>query len=97
MKEVTEEKIDKYLGITDEALRRITAKKGLAQGLDDMPKLFLDMIRRYLSDAKHYKEKGDYVTAFAAVNYAHGWLDSGVKVGLFDVEEGSESYVMPSG
>jgi hypothetical protein len=25
------------------------------------------------------------VTAFAALNYAHGWLDAGARLGLFDV------------
>ena len=30
-------------------------------------------------------EKGDLVNAFASVNYAHGWLDAGARLGLFDV------------
>ena len=27
-------------------------------------------------DAIHFAAKGDLVNAFAAVNYAHGWLDA---------------------
>ena len=27
------------------------------------------------------------VNAFAALNYAHGWLDSGARIGLFDVKD----------
>jgi hypothetical protein len=46
---------------------------------------FLDMAQRYYSDAQHFSEKGDIVTAFAALNYAHGWLDAGARIGLFDV------------
>ena len=31
-------------------------------------------------------KKNDYVTAFAALNYAHGWLDVGSKLGIFNVK-----------
>jgi hypothetical protein len=46
---------------------------------------FLNMARSYFSDAKHFQASGDLVNAFAAVNYAHGWLDAGARLGLFDV------------
>ncbi len=45
-----------------------------------------DMAQRYFSDAKHFEQKGDIVTAFAALNYAHGWLDAGARLGFFDVD-----------
>jgi len=48
---------------------------------------FLDMVERYLKDAKHFKEKGELLNAFAALNYAHGWLDAGAKIGLWDVDD----------
>ena len=44
------------------------------------------MANCYYSDAKHFRECGDIVTAFAAVNYAHAWLDCGARIGLFDVD-----------
>ena len=47
---------------------------------------FMDMAERYYSDAKHFESKGEIVTAFAALNYAHGWLDAGARLGLFDVD-----------
>jgi len=43
------------------------------------------MANAYFSDARHFREKGDFVNAFACVNYAHGWLDCGARIGLFDV------------
>ena len=43
------------------------------------------MARAYFVDAKDFADKGDLVNAFACVNYAHGWLDSGARIGLFDV------------
>jgi hypothetical protein len=45
------------------------------------------MVGNYLSDAKHFFEKGGWVNAFAALNYAHGWLDSGVRLKVFDVHD----------
>ena len=82
---VTEEKIDRYHEITKKALDRLkiaapdrSYNKRLA---DD----FLNMAVSYYNDAKHFRKEGDLVTAFAAVNYAHGWLDCGARIGLFDV------------
>ena len=46
---------------------------------------FLEMARAYFDDARDFARKGDLVNAFACVNYAHGWLDCGVRIGLFDV------------
>ncbi|MCK9322993.1 MAG: DUF357 domain-containing protein [Candidatus Methanomethylophilaceae archaeon] len=84
---VTDEKIDRYLDITRRALEKLkiaapdrSFNKRLA---DD----FLNMATSYYKDAKHFREDGDLVTAFAAVNYAHGWLDCGARIGLFDVGE----------
>ncbi|MBD3304297.1 DUF357 domain-containing protein [Candidatus Woesearchaeota archaeon] len=53
-----------------------------------------DMAKRYFEDAKHFREKGDVVTAFAALNYAHGWLDAGARLGLFDVGRDSELFTV---
>ena len=33
------------------------------------------------------KKKGNIVNAFAALNYAHGWLDAGARLGIFDVHD----------
>jgi hypothetical protein len=43
------------------------------------------MARAYYEDAKHFREQGEFETALANVNYAHGWLDAGARLGLFDV------------
>jgi Uncharacterized protein conserved in archaea, COG1849 len=44
----------------------------------------LTMIRAYFSDAIHFKEKGDLVNSFAALNYSYGWIDSLVRLGVLD-------------
>ncbi|HLC56952.1 MAG TPA: DUF357 domain-containing protein [Candidatus Nanoarchaeia archaeon] len=58
-----------------------------ANGRESERKTFLDTIKRYLADAGHFYKKKDYVNAFAAINYAHGWLDAGAKLGLWKVND----------
>jgi uncharacterized protein len=84
MKEITDAKLDKYFALTEKALTiiKVVATK------DDFSRIaedFLMMAKSYFSDAKHFREKGDYVNAFAAVNYAHAWLDAGARMKIFDV------------
>ncbi len=83
---VTDEKLDKYFSVTEEALAMVR-EKGLDDERQEEAEDFLDMADRYHRDAKHFREKGDKVTAFAALNYAHGWLDAGARIGLFKVKD----------
>ncbi len=83
--QVTPERIKKYFSITKEALsaaEKAVNKERLSEAED-----FLDMAQRYYEDAKHFEKKGDIVTAFAALNYAHGWLDAGARIRLFKVND----------
>ncbi len=43
-----------------------------------------DSAVRYYSDAKHFYEKGEYVNALAALEYAEGWMDAGKEAGLLE-------------
>jgi hypothetical protein len=84
--EITQEKLEKYFLVTEKALalaEKSENRTSLVKERED----FLDMIKRYISDAKHFYEKGDIVNAFAALNYAHGWLDTGARLGIFDVHD----------
>ncbi|MDO5861886.1 MAG: DUF357 domain-containing protein [Thermoplasmata archaeon] len=83
---VTDERMDRYLDITARALAKIriaAPEKSYNRRLADS---FMEMAQCYYADAKHFRENGDLVTAFAAVNYAHAWLDCGARIGLFDVD-----------
>ena len=88
---ITEEKLVRYFKITEKALK--IAEKKIAKGREKEASQLLDMARRYYEDAKWFKNKKNYVDAFAAINYAHGWLDSGSRLGIFKVKN-SKLFVM---
>ena len=87
MDKVTSEKLDKYFNITKEALAKAKASHENLNINDKTRADFIDMVERYLKDAEHFKSKGEIVVAFAALNYAHGWLDAGARIGIFDVHD----------
>ena len=82
---ITSEKLKKYFSITETALK--VAKKSVVRGKEKYAKEIFEMVENYISDAKHFEKKKDFVNAFAALNYAHGWLDAGVRLDVFDVSE----------
>lgn len=82
---ITTEKLKKYFKITSTALEEI--KKNIIKGKEEYAKEIIDMVENYLSDAKHFESKGDFVNSFAALNYAHGWIDSGVRLDVFNVKD----------
>ena len=86
MNEISEEKILKYLDTTKRALEKIKIAVPEKSYGRKMAEDFENMARSYYNDAVHFKETGDYINAFASVNYAHGWLDCGARIGLFDVD-----------
>ena len=86
MQQSIEQKLAKYFDITNRALHKVKIAKEQKIDWKASAEDFLDMATRYFEDAKHFREKGDEVTAFAALNYAHGWLDAGARLGLFDVD-----------
>lgn len=86
MNTITKEKLEKYFSITGEAIEKAKLSSNRTN-LNSEREDFMDMISRYYSDAQHFFSKGDYVNAFAALNYAHGWLDAGARIGIFDVKD----------
>jgi|SRR3989338_137697 len=88
-KSLDKEKLDKYFSITKEALELARSNLSKETKTLDFKKLseeFLDMAQRYFDDANHFCKKGDEITAFASLNYAHGWLDAGARLKLFNVK-----------
>ncbi len=83
---ITQEKLEKYFSITKEALDM--AKTAFDEARKEAAEDFFDMAQRYYNDAHFFVDKKqDRVLAFAALNYAHGWLDAGARIGLFQVKD----------
>ncbi|MCR4284598.1 MAG: DUF357 domain-containing protein [archaeon] len=83
--EITLEKVEKYFNLTETAL--VEVKEKIIPGMETDAHEIIEMVTNYISDAHHFEEKEDLINAFAALNYAHGWLDSGVRLGIFDVHD----------
>jgi len=84
-KEITREKINKYMNLTARALEII--KENIFLGKETEAKEIIEMSENYVLDAKHFFEQGNWVNSYGALNYAHGWIDSGVRLGIFDVKD----------
>jgi len=82
---VCKERIERYREISEKALS--LAKKNVAKGKEHEAKEIIEMVECYLSDSKHFEKNGNLVNAFAAINYAHGWLDSGARLRIFNVSD----------
>ena len=83
--QITEEKLDKYFKLTENALEKV--RKNVIKGKEKYAREIIDMVSNYLSDAEYFREQEDFVNAFAALNYAHGWIDSGVRLDVFNVKD----------
>lgn len=84
MHTVTPERLEQYFSVTKQALQMaqdapVNNKSGSER--------VLDMAARYVSDAQHFAKQDNYVLAFAALNYAHGWLDCGASMNFFTVTD----------
>jgi len=82
---ISREKLKKYFNLTESALKEV--KKNIIKERESDAKEIIEMVENYVSDAHHFEDKKDFVNAFAALNYAHGWLDSGVRLKVFDVHD----------
>lgn len=92
MKEIDQNRLEKEFHVTGSALEsvEIIAEGEMKQKAEEC----LDMANRYYNDAEHFKEKGDLASAFGALNYAHGWLDAGVRLGVFKVIKNKEYFTV---
>ncbi len=82
---INKKKIVKYFNLTERALEEV--KKNIFSGKEIDAKEIIEMATNYISDAHHFFSKGDWVNCFAALNYSHGWIDSGVRLKVFNVHD----------
>lgn len=78
---ISESTYKKYFIITKQALQIAQRSEHKKEA-----EIIFDMCNRYLEDSKYFASKGDFVRAFGAVNYAHGWLDCGASLKIFIVK-----------
>lgn len=82
---IPQKKLEKYFSLSSRALN--IAKKNINKSKKQEAGKIIEIASCYLSDAKFFERNKDYVNAFAAINYAHGWLDCGARLGIFDVKD----------
>jgi hypothetical protein len=82
---ITKQKIEKYRKITSSALE--IARKSIAKGREKEASEIIEMVSCYLKDSEYFEKKGDYVNSLSCLNYAHGWLDSGARLKIFNVKD----------
>ena len=96
MKLINEKKLTDYHKLTKKALDKVKIEKNLTKKDQKTANIYLDMAKNYYSDSIYFKKQNDYVNSFAAVNYAHAWLDAGAIIGLFDVERDNILFTVDS-
>ena len=84
---ITKEKIQRYRTITSKAMK--IAESSVVKGKEKEAREIIKMVYDYLSDSEYFEKNKDIINAFATLNYAHGWLDSGARLGIFDVKDDS--------
>ena len=96
-KEISEEvfkRLERYFDYTGRALLKVRDGKEKPLDWKVAGDDFLMMAQCYYDDAKAFAMQKKPVLALAALNYAHGWLDAGARIGLFDVAGDNHLFVV---
>ena len=70
-----EDRVKKTMAMFNE---NVSAVAGLR--LSQSESKVVELAKMYASDTAAFMKKGDYVTAFSAIEYAHGLLDAIIKI-----------------
>ncbi len=93
-KEIDDETLNHYFQITEKARKKVRISPPENSHLYPIAEDFLKMADSYIKDAKYFRDKGDYIRALGAIYYAHAWLDSGARLGLFDVGDDHDLFTL---
>ncbi|MHC1566877.1 MAG: DUF357 domain-containing protein [Candidatus Syntropharchaeia archaeon] len=63
------ERIEKDIKLFEKNIRR-------AKPSDEGEKLVIERAEQYYRDTRYFLEKGDLLSAFGCINYAHGLVDA---------------------
>ena len=92
---ITAERVEHYLQLTARARTKATPLVDEASKEGQQLGLMLRMADDYASDARHFLNTGDLIRAFGAINYAHAWIDAGVKIGWLDGHGDDVLFTLP--
>ncbi len=91
---LTIERVNHYLSITKQARAKATPMASTPNE-ELMLKTLLSMADDYSNDAQYFLDQGDLIRAFGAINYAHAWIDAGVKLRLLDGHGDDVLFTLP--
>jgi hypothetical protein len=92
--DISQNQLAKYLSVTERAMKKLRIAVPERSYMRQLAEDFLEMAESYASDARRFAKEGDRVNAFACINYSHGWLDCGARMGLFDVGEDDQLFTL---
>ncbi|WP_256403768.1 DUF357 domain-containing protein [Halorubrum salinum] len=87
-----EEKTDRYERMLADALAVAEPRPPAGTPLGAAAADVAEMAESYLEDGRHFREASDPVNALASYSYGYGWLDAGVRMGLFAVPDDTELF-----
>ncbi|AEH60627.1 Protein of unknown function DUF357 [Methanosalsum zhilinae DSM 4017] len=83
------EKVNRYEKLLNSALEKADYAPIEKSHLHNVAEDFYTMALSYYKDGKHFMQINDLVNALVCFSYGHAWLDSGARLGLFDVDDDS--------
>jgi hypothetical protein len=89
-----DEKTDRYEQMLADALAAATIQPPAGTPFGEAAADCQEMAESYLRDGRHFRAADDPVNALAAFSYGYGWLDCGVRMGLFSVPDDTELFTM---
>jgi hypothetical protein len=87
-----DEKTDRYGEMLADALQAAEIAVPPETPAHDAASECREMAVAYLDDGEHFRAADDPVNALASFSYGYGWLDCGVRLGLFTVPEETELF-----
>jgi len=86
------EKTDRYEQMLADALAEAEQTPPDETPLGEAAADCREMAESYLEDGRHFRENDDPVNALASFSYGYGWLDAGVRMGLFSIPDETELF-----
>ena len=84
---VLTEKVKRYEDLLNKALKAFEVTPQENSHLKKVAEDFSNMAGSYYDDGLHFINNGDMVNALVCFSYGHAWLDAGVKLGVFKVND----------